>query len=417
MCLSDSTGHWATRPRSRFCRASTEPVVSIAHRSGVGPPGLQSPRLPKPQRRARCPAPSVRRPPRSVWRLSAPVGAAIVAGVLPSGVGGADAATVTPPPRIGATMASDASSATSVLFGGSRSGVLRNDTWAWNGSAWQKRKAATRPPVRYGAAMASDPDTKGVVLFGGKGDAADDSGQCCLNRGDTWSWRGSAGTWTQRSPAVSPPARSWAAMASDKANGNVVLFGGFTGNALSVCTPSLADTWLWDGAAGTWTQASPATSPPPRYFAATAYDGATGTVVLFGGVVLGGSVSTCGRASNDTWVWDGSTGTWTQVTPPVSPPARDQATMSYDKARRKVVLYGGTGVGGAQDTATWLWDGVTRTWSQAETTTSPGPVRQAAMDYHGPSQKTVLFGGVLPGSEFTLNEATWTWNSLKWRKW
>lgn len=312
-------------------------------------------------------------------------------------------------------MAYDASSATALLFGGRRDGVSRNDTWAWNGSAWQKRKPVTRPPVRYDAMMASDPDTKGVVLFGGKGDVADESGECCLNRADTWAWDGRAGTWSQQSPAVSPPARSAAVMASDKVNGNVVLFGGHSGNVLSVCTPSLADTWVWDGAGGAWSQASPATSPAPRYDASMAYDGATGTVVLFGGVVLGESVSTCGDSSNDTWVWDGAARTWTEVTPSVSPGARSRATMAYDKARKKIVLYGGLGARDDMDTATWLWDGVTRTWSVADTTTSPGPLRNAVMDYHTPSQKAVVFGGV-PGVTFSLTDATWTWNGLKWRK-
>ncbi|MGH9153374.1 MAG: Kelch repeat-containing protein [Acidimicrobiales bacterium] len=334
--------------------------------------------------------------------------------VLPSGIPDARAAIVAPPPRAWASMAYDASSSASLLFGGIRDGAARNDTWAWNGAGWQKRKPASRPPARHDAMMASDPDTKGVVLFGGQGGSADPSGN--LNRADTWSWDGSVGTWSERSPAASPSARRAAVMAADKANGNVVLFGGFDRNVLSVCTPSLGDTWVWEGDAGAWTHASPATSPPPRYDAAMAYDGATGTVVLFGGVVLGERVSTCGGESNDTWIWDGAARTWTEVTPPVSPSARSEAIMTYDKARKKVVLYGGFSPGANHyPTDTWLWDGVTRTWSAVETATSPGRITQAAMDYHGPSQKAVMFGGKLFGGE--LSDATWTWNGLKWRKW
>ena len=49
----------------------------------------------------------------------------------------------------------------------------------------------------------------------------------------------------------------------------------------------------------TWTRQAPASSPPARADAAIAYDAATGTVVLFGGVGLaGGSVP-----SGDTWTW------------------------------------------------------------------------------------------------------------------
>src|SRR5262245_35402669 len=47
-----------------------------------------------------------------------------------------------------------------------------------------------------------------------------------------------------------------------------------------------------------WTQQHPATSPPARVGAWMAYDAATGTVVLFGGV---NSDATGGY--NDTWTW------------------------------------------------------------------------------------------------------------------
>ena len=64
-------------------------------------------------------------------------------------------------------------------------------------------------------------------------------------------------------------------MAYDPATGTVVLFGGTGHGAL------LGDTWTWNGT--TWTQQTPATSPPARESASMAYDAATGTVVLFGG--------------------------------------------------------------------------------------------------------------------------------------
>ena len=65
-------------------------------------------------------------------------------------------------------------------------------------------------------------------------------------------------------------------MAYDAATGTVVLFGGMAAAA------ALGDTWTWDGT--TWTKQAPAASPPARYAASMAYDAATGNVVLFGGV-------------------------------------------------------------------------------------------------------------------------------------
>ena len=76
-------------------------------------------------------------------------------------------------------------------------------------------------------------------------------------------------------------------MAYDAATGNVVLFGGYDGNAYG-------DTWTWDGS--TWTQQAPATSPGARYGAVMADDAATGNVVLFGGADIK-------LVLDDTWTW------------------------------------------------------------------------------------------------------------------
>jgi hypothetical protein len=56
------------------------------------------------------------------------------------GARGAAAATlVPPPPRIGATEAFDPITNAVILFGGSsQGGLLRNDTWAWDGGHWRR---------------------------------------------------------------------------------------------------------------------------------------------------------------------------------------------------------------------------------------------------------------------------------------
>src|SRR5262249_48925597 len=96
--------------------------------------------------------------------------------------------------------------------------------------------------------------------------------------------------WTQRSPAVSPPARDFHAMTYDSARGVTVLSGGSAGGG--------NDTWVWNGA--TWTQRLPATSPPGRYLHAMAYDSGRGVTVLFGGATTDDTVL------GDTWEWNGT---------------------------------------------------------------------------------------------------------------
>ena len=143
-------------------------------------------------------------------------------------------------------------------------------------------------------------------------------------------------TWTQLSPATSPPARYGASMAYDSATGQMVLFGGIGNSGL------VSDTWAWNGT--TWTQLSLATSPSARYGASMAYDASTAQMVLFGGYDNSGY-------AGDTWAWNGTT--WTQLSPATSPSARYLASMAYDPATGQMVLFGGGNNAFVSDTWTF----------------------------------------------------------------
>ncbi len=111
----------------------------------------------------------------------------------------------------------------------------------------------------------------------------------------------------------------------------------------------LSDTWTWDGT--TWTKQAPAAHPPGLTSAAMAYDAATGTAVLFGGLSDSGY-------RGDTWTWDGTT--WTKKrSPEARPHARSDAAMAYDAASGTVVLFGGEdyiiGIGPTFRADTWTW--------------------------------------------------------------
>ncbi|HLI33045.1 MAG TPA: kelch repeat-containing protein [Solirubrobacteraceae bacterium] len=74
------------------------------------------------------------------------------------------------------------------------------------------------------------------------------------------------------------------------------------------------------------------TSPSERESASMAYDPATGKMVLFGGY-------TGTSESNETWTYNGST--WEQQTITTSPSGRVSASMAYDPAAGEMVLFGG----------------------------------------------------------------------------
>jgi hypothetical protein len=275
-------------------------------------------------------------------------------------------------------MAYDAATRTIVLFGGRVNGVQRGDTWTWDGSAWTQQAPATSPHRRADAAMAYDAATRTIVLFSGP-----------VTYRDTWTWDGS--TWTKQAPTASPPARRFASMAYDAATGTIVLFGGVN---FIHGTHILRDTWTWDGS--TWTKQAPTASPPAREGAAMAYDAATRTIVLTGGT----NGSQGSHVLSDTWTWDGST--WTKQAPTAHPSARTGARMAYDAAIGTIVLFGGVSSHG-YFSGTWTWDG--STWTKQAPTVHPAARAFETMAYDAATGNTVLFGG----AGRVLFADTWTW--------
>ncbi len=321
---------------------------------------------------------------------------------------------VTPPtgpkplPRYGAGMVFDAVRGQTVLFGG-RGLFLPDDeysdTWVWDGDSWTDvtPSAGPSPLPRFPAPMAYDVARQQVVLFGAQ--RHDGAGFVFVD--DVWTWDGAA--WTQRTPAASPGPREQHAMAYDPVRGRTVAFGGVDGAPLS-------GTWEWDGRQ--WLEVTPAgASPPPRIGHAMAYDPVRKHIVLFGG-----ADATTFSSLSDTWTWDGAA--WQDVTPGASPSARRGHELAFDRARGRLVLFGGCPATNGSDLTdctgfnwlgdTWEWDGAT--WVDV-TPADASPVRrmEAAVAYDAARAVTVLFGGlhttVLPEP---IAVDTWDWSGASW---
>ncbi len=258
---------------------------------------------------------------------------------------------------------------------------------------WTQLSPATNPVARNAASMAYDQTAGDMVLFGGQTVRNGTSLSDYL--ADTWVWNGA--TWAEQSPTSSPSARAGAAMAYDAGNSMVVLFGGFVNNNGTGSFRN--DTWEWNGT--NWTSVGGrGAAPSARDDASMAYDAATGTVVLFGGIGAGGSVA-------DTWSWNGTS--WTQLSPGTSPSARNQAPMAYDSSTSDIVLFGGTGSTGPLGD-TWVWDGTT--WAKASPAASPSArIAPDSMDYDTATGNMVLFGGY-DGTNYLAD--TWGWNGSTW---
>lgn len=259
-----------------------------------------------------------------------------------------------------------------VLTGGWDGVANLADVWEFDGTAWSPRAAAGGPGPHSSHGLVYDPVRQRAVLFGGW------NGTNLLDQ--TWEWDGAAGTWTQRTPAVRPPARYSHAMVYDASRQRVLLFGGYCGTGCA-----LADTWEWDGANGTWTQRTPALAPTARFSAGLAYDGARQRAVLFGGRTLA-------ARANDHWEWDGAAGTWTQRTGlGVVPSARSAHRLIYDAARQRCVLFGG--FAGVFVNDTWEFDG--NAWLARTPTTPPSARAFFGFEYDAQRRRGVLYGGDL----------------------
>lgn len=265
------------------------------------------------------------------------------------------------------------------------------DAWAWNGSAWRSIPS----PGQRGWQAASWHEGLGrVLMFGG---SISNANQWA---GSSVTWDGASGSWADFTAPNQPAGRASATMVFDPRSGKTVMFGGYRGHAGSVVYPP--ETLLFDGQ--DWASVTPVPSPSPRYKHAMAYDEASGRTMIFGGQVPGGS------SPVDTWEFDSVAQTWTNVSPPSSPPFRHGAGMAYHAGTRKVVLFGGV-VPGAYQSDTWLWDGLAKTWTRANTGIAPEGRTEFAMAYHPPTDLVILFGGNVGGGR-----GTWAWDGAKWGK-
>lgn len=293
-----------------------------------------------------------------------------------------------PPAMTAASAAYDTSDQELVRFGGlNANNVLTNETWTFSGGQWTNVTAtagSAPPPTAYGS-MVYDAKDGYILEWGGQCyfgpppfpscnatwtfhngrwamlstlhtppgeslgisltyDAAD--GYVLLYDGDaneTWTFVG--GAWTQLGTGggtyLQPGYLRYSTLAYDPADGYSVLFGGQNTGATSCPSTDLVCNTTWKFLGGSWTLLSPSVSPPARYRAAMTYDAAAGVVLLFGGAYFAnGSTSRYATALNDTWVYTG--GSWTLDAGANYPQAREAEAMAFDAADNVTVLFGGS---------------------------------------------------------------------------
>ncbi|MHA2367062.1 MAG: Kelch repeat-containing protein, partial [Candidatus Hodarchaeales archaeon] len=198
--------------------------------------------------------------------------------------------------------------------------------------------------------------------------------------------------WKKLDTATAPPKRlhSWGHTAYDVESDRIILFGGEDSNF-----EYLEDTWAFDYNTNTWEDLTTLKMKGHgRVLSALAYDEESDRIIMFGGT---DEYYFTGTGPGETWSYDYNTNTWTEMTPPNSPPARAEHSMCYDSINDRIILYGGFDLikynknqTFFQDT--WAYDYNTNTWTNMSPLTSPPPQSTQWSAFDSESGKVVNFG-------------------------
>jgi hypothetical protein len=173
-----------------------------------------------------------------------------------------------------------------------------------------------------------------------------------------------------------------ATIAYDSKADRVILFGGCTLD--NQCTDQ---TWVYDLTSDTWTRETPKVRPPAENFGNMVYDPKADRVILC-------AVDAVGYYEG-TWAYDLKSNTWTNLKPATSPTSCMYVAMAYDPAVDKIILFGGVDERNNEQPlgGTWAYSLASNAWTQLSPAVAPSVRGWAAMAYEAHSGKLVLFGG------------------------
>ncbi|HYF15039.1 MAG TPA: kelch repeat-containing protein [Phycisphaerales bacterium] len=302
-----------------------------------------------------------------------------------------------PDPRLNPAMAFDASRGRTLLFGGETSRDVRE----YDGTAWVSRAQLPDTAGRDEHAAAYDPLNSRVLAYGGFIGNRDASRSLLA-------YSGASNAWTTVSAVESPSPRSFAAAAYDPVGQKTVMYGGGFLMRPGIVQSVSAGTWTFNGS--TWAPMTVTGTPPPAWYATMVHDSARRRMVLYGGRTAGGA----DNAADHIWEFDLATSAWIDRTAtPSSPPGRrSMHAAAYDPVAQRMVVYGGLNQNNVRLGDTWLYDGVSGDWTNVSPPgPTPGVRSDAAMVFDASRGVTVLFGGQT-GTQ--VDNATWEWNGSAW---
>jgi hypothetical protein len=299
---------------------------------------------------------------------------------------------IRPEARGAHSMAFDPHNSVAVIFGGfalSGGWHYLGDTWVYSytENSWTSLTLSPSPSTRSNHAMVYCNETNEIILYGGQGPE---------DPTDTWSFNCDTQTWSQVVTATNPGVHHSLAMAYDSKENVVILFGGFGDDGLE-----RDDTWKFDCVTREWTELNPSTAPLARYGHVMVYDESINQVVL-----TSGNTATQGH-QHDTWTYNTTADTWTELAPTGTPDRLKWPSMTYDSVNQKCILFGGQ-IGDTAVNRTWIYDAQLNIWQRGYPDIAPGSRINTGLAFDSVNGVTILFGGVIiDGVQY---DDTWTYS-------
>jgi hypothetical protein len=311
----------------------------------------------------------------------------------------ADPTSVPTPRSSDQMMTYDESQRRVLVFGGTGQNNSYGDLWAWDGRVWA-RLAASGPAPRNSGVLVYDTRRKRTVLFGGRTRQGNEN----ILLKDTWEWDGARWHLVNED---GPAPRLHSAAAFDRRRGLVVLFGPVFAPT-HMPRPLPTETWTWNGKQ--WAKIK-ATGPTDCLPIGMVFDEAKATVLLLV-TKLGNEAKGTPWGATELWEWTGIG--WRQNPMPVPAFAPNQSNVVAAGARDGVLVFEASNQEGLTG-ATWRWDG-TR-WMAINKNSAMAQRGGHVLAYDRARQRVVMFGGTIlldGGKQRQRINDLWEWDGKQW---
>lgn len=283
-----------------------------------------------------------------------------------------------------------------LLFGGADEKKVYGDLWVLKKKSWKLLNRNQVEPRTF-ASLVYDEANERVILFGGNTVlfGSEENPGKFLN--DTWQYK--KGKWRKLLPKSSPESRSDAAIAYDRSNKRIILFGGYKLENGEI--KRFSDTWEFKD--NNWKKLYDK-GPTKRNGSGLVFDSNLQMIVLFGGSTINKDY---GENTGETWILENDA--WEKLDID-QPPNIFNSNMIFDGKAKRLFRFGGwNGTGRINET--WIFKN--NTWNKLNPKTNPPPRNHSGMVYHSKSKKIILFGG--HNGEEVFGDL-WVFEKGNWRK-